>query len=282
MGSTEEPTAQPTLTQSPPKPVNYQQPQLDLTPGVTKVVEGNMRGGDTVNYPLVAEAGQRLNVSVAEDDVELSVLGPDGERVARNAQKTSQWEGELEEAGEYTIQLSTVRGVTSSDYRLEVALSEPPAPEVPDPVETLEPDPVETTEPDSPDEVPGEVPDEIPEPPAETPEPPIQPSVQSQRVSFPTGSDSIRVANNVSTGQIKRYIINAQEGQILTVRVLDSQNPVGFDLLMPGGEMVADAAGLRSWEGILPVGGDYSIDVKGDQLTEFTLEIRATAVIPTE
>ncbi|MEO1389501.1 MAG: serine/threonine-protein kinase [Cyanobacteria bacterium J06634_6] len=282
LGSTEEPTAQPTLTQSPPKPVNYQQPQLDLTPGVTKVVEGNMRGGDTVNYPLVAEAGQRLNVSVAEDDVELSVLGPDGERVARNAQKTSQWEGELEEAGEYTIQLSTVRGVTSSDYRLEVALSEPPAPEVPDPVETLEPDPVETTEPDSPDEVPGEVPDEIPEPPAETPEPPIQPSVQSQRVSFPTGSDSIRVANNVSTGQIKRYIINAQEGQILTVRVLDSQNPVGFDLLMPGGEMVADAAGLRSWEGILPVGGDYSIDVKGDQLTEFTLEIRATAVIPTE
>ncbi|MEL6488708.1 MAG: serine/threonine-protein kinase [Cyanobacteria bacterium J06621_3] len=282
LGSTEEPTAQPTLTQSPPKPVNYQQPQLDLTPGVTKVVEGNMRGGDTVNYPLVAEAGQRLNVSVAEDDVELSVLGPDGERVARNAQKTSQWDGELEEAGEYTIQLSTVRGVTSSDYRLEVALSEPPAPEVPDPVETLEPDPVETTEPDSPDEVPGEVPDEIPEPPAETPEPPIQPSVQSQRVSFPTGSDSIRVANNVSTGQIKRYIINAQEGQILTVRVLDSQNPVGFDLLMPGGEMVADAAGLRSWEGILPVGGDYSIDVKGDQLTEFTLEIRATAVIPTE
>ena len=56
------------------------------------------------------------------------------------------------------------------------------------------------------------------------------------------------------TGQIKRYIINAQEGQILTVRVLDSQGPVAFDVLMPGGELVADAAGLQSWQGFLPVG----------------------------
>ena len=128
LGSDETFAPQPTLTQSPPKPVNYQQPQLELTPGVTKVVEGNMRGGDTVNYPLVAEAGQRLTVSVANADVVLSVLDSDGRRVARNAEKTKQWEGELETAGEYTIQLSTARGVTSSDYRLELSISAPPAP----------------------------------------------------------------------------------------------------------------------------------------------------------
>lgn len=297
LGSTNEPTPEPTPTQTAPKPVNYQQPQLDLTPGVTKVVEGNMRGGDTVNYPLVAEAGQRLEVSVTQQDVVLSVLGPNGERVARNAQKTRQWNGELETAGEYTIQLSTVRGVSSSDYRLELSISEPPAPEVPEPVETPEPEVPGTERPVPPSELPEETPEDIsgdspretPETPEETPEPPaeqsnapVQPSIQSRRVSFPTGSNSIRVANNVSKGQIKRYIINAQEGQILTVRVLESQRPVAFDVLMPGGELFADAAGLQSWQSFLPVGGDYSIDVKGDQFAEFTLEIGATGAIPTE
>ncbi|MEL6816831.1 MAG: hypothetical protein AAFP03_18795 [Cyanobacteria bacterium J06598_3] len=110
----------------------------------------------------------------------------------------------------------------------------------------------------------------------------MQPSIQSQRVSFPTGSESIKVANNVAPGQIKRYIVNAQEGQILTVRVTESQGPVFFDLLLPSGDLVADAANLQTWQGFLPQGGDYSIDVAADQLSEFTLEIGASSAIPSE
>ncbi len=317
----------PTPTQVSPKPVEYQQPQLTLEPGVMKVVEGSMRGGDKVNYPLVVEAGQRLTVAVEQESMRLSVLGLDGEPVSRDANRVEQWEGELAESGEYRIQLRPARGVSSSDYRLEVTLSAPPAPEPveplpvePEPVEPLpvEPEPVEPlpVEPEPTQPIPAPEPTKAPQNPGGTPnnpggtpgnpgstpsnpgstpsnpgetplspqpaEPAAEPDVQARRVSFPTGTDSIRVANNVAPGQIKRYRVNASEGQILTVRVLESQKRVSFDLLMPGGEMIADAANLQTWQGFLPVGGDYSVDVKSNQSSEFTLEISASAPVPSQ
>ena len=106
--------------------------------------------------------------------------------------------------------------------------------------------------------------------------------VRSQRVSFPSGSEFMNVANNVSLDQVKRYIVNAQEGTILTVRVKNSDKPVSFSLFLPSGDLLADAANLQTWQGFLPQGGDYSIDVVADQLTEFTLEIGATTTVPSQ
>ncbi|MGC1306195.1 MAG: serine/threonine-protein kinase [Phormidesmis sp.] len=257
------PSPSPTPTQSAPKPVEYEQQPLGLEPGVTKTVKGNMREGDKVNYPLTAQAGQTLTVEQSEEGVLLSVLGPDGEPVNRQANRVVRWQGVLEEDGEYKVQLSPVRGVSSSDYSLSATLSAVPEPEPPEPEPPIE----------------GEGPDV--NLPTGAP-PPVQPQVQSQRVSFPPGSDGVLVANGVGPATIRRYVVNAQEGQILTVRITDSQGPVTFDVLMPGGEMVADASGIVYWEGYLPVGGDYAIDVQSAQRSEFTLEIRASAQVPTE
>ncbi|NJM97303.1 MAG: protein kinase [Phormidesmis sp. RL_2_1] len=261
-----EPTPTPTPTQSTPTPVEYDQQPLNLEPGVTKSVRGNMRRGDKVNYPLTAKAGQILNVEQFEKDARFSVLGPDGEPISFQAADVQRWQGELEEDGEYVIQLTPATGVNSSNYRLEATLSAAPEP-------TLEPTP--------------EIPDtEVPPPdtaPGQPTNPPLQPDIQSQRVSFPAGSDGILVANSVAPGQIRRYVVNAQEGQIMTVRVTEpSQGPVSFDLLLPGGEMLADASGIVYWEGFLPVGGDYSIDVQTDRAAEFTLEIRASSPLQGE
>lgn len=280
----EEPTVPPTPIQSAPTPVEYEQLPLDLVPGATKIVEGNMRQGDKVNYPLVAEAGQTLKVEQSVDDVRLSVLGPNGRPVSRRADKVFEWEGELETPGEYRIQLSPVRDVKSSDYRLTVTLTSPPPPVVEPPVETRPPvvePPIETRPPAIEPPTETQPPEVIP--PTEPPvtEPPTQPQVQSQRISFPSGSDGILVANSVGPGRIRRYIVNAQEGQILSARITDTQGGrADFDVLLPGGEMVADASGIVWWEGLLPVGGDYAIDVQANQRSEFTLEIRATAPLP--
>ncbi len=250
---TREPT--PTPTQSTPTPVEYNQQPLNLELDVLKTLEGTMRGGDRVNYPLSAEAGQTLSVEQFRDNVRFSVLGPNGRPVSAQADQVNRWEGVLEEDGEYTVQLTTVPGVTSSDYRLNVRLSPVPAPE---PTATPEPTPTDTPT-----------------------TPPSQPEVLSQRVTFPSGSDGVLVANSVAPGQIRRYIVNAQEGQILTVRVNDPpQGPVTFDLVLPGGELVPDASGIVSWQGFLPTGGDYWVDVRSDQAAAFTLEIRATAQVP--
>lgn len=249
------PTPTPTTPPSTPKPVEYDQQPLNLELGVTKTVEGNMRGGDKVNYPLSAQAGQTLSVEQFRDNVRFSVLGPDGQPVSAEADQVNQWEGVLEEDGEYTVQLTTAPDVTSSNYRLDVKLSPEPEPE---PTETPEPTPTDnpTT-------------------------PPSQPEVLSQRVAFPSGSDGVLVANNVAPGQIRRYIVNAQEGQILTVKINDPpQGPVTFDLVMPGGALVPDASGIVSWQGFLPTGGDYWVDVRTDREAAFTMEIRASAQVP--
>ncbi|MGB3298202.1 MAG: serine/threonine-protein kinase [Phormidesmis sp.] len=266
LGSETTPTPTPTPTQVNPKPAEYEQPPLGLVPGETKIVEGNMRQGDKVNYPFVAEAGQLLNVEQTGDDVRLSVLGPNGEPINRRADGVFAWSGELAESGEYRVQLSPVRGVKigdyRGDYRLSVTLSDP-AP--------VEPD---IPEPTAPPIRPG-----VPDPTA----PPVQPQVQSQRVSFPSGAEGIAVANEVGPGRIRRYVVNAKEGQILSVQVTDSSGGrVDFDVLMPGGEMIADASGIVWWEGLLPVGGDYAIDVQADQSSEFTLQIKASAQLPSQ
>ena len=90
------------------------------------------------------------------------------------------------------------------------------------------------------------------------------------------------VANGVRPGQVRRYVVNAREGQILTAQITESQGPVVFDVLMPGGEMMADASGIVFWQSFLPVGGDYAIDVTSSQPAEFTLEIQASEQVPAE
>ncbi len=267
LGSEPTPTPKPTLTQAPPKPVEYEQPALGLVLGETKTVEGNIRRGDKVNYPFTAEAGQTLRVEQAEEDVRLSVLGPDGEPIDGRAANVFEWEGVIEEAGDYRIQLSPVGDVKSSDYRLSATLTAPVSTEPEGPNVTVPP----PTNPEGPDT------------PPPTSEPPTQTQIQPERVNFPGGSEGVQLQNDVGPGRVRRYLVNAQEGQILSVKVTGNQggSPY-FDVLMPGGEMVADASGIVWWEGLLPVGGDYAIDVSADQSSEFTIEIRTIAQLPVE
>lgn len=264
--TTPTPTPTPTPTQVAPKPAEYEQPPLDLVPDETKTVEGNVRQGDKVNYPFVAEAGQTLRVEQPGSDVRLSVLGPNGEPVSRRADGVFEWSGELEESGEYRVQLNPVKGVKSGDYSLSVTLANP-AP----------------AEPAVPDQSAPPVAPTVPDQSAPSRKPPAQRQVQSQRVSFPSGATGISVANAVGPGQIRRYVVNAREGQILSVQVIDSSGGrVDFDVLKPDGEMIADASGIVSWESLLQVGGDYAIDVQADQLSDFTLAIKASAQVPAQ
>ncbi|MBE9064910.1 serine/threonine protein kinase, partial [cf. Phormidesmis sp. LEGE 11477] len=276
LGSEETPA--PTATAD-PQPAEYTQP-LDLTPGVAEAVQGNLLGGDTLNYLLPAESGQSLTVAVAPEGVLLSVLGPNDRPVARNARRVAQWQGTLRESGEYKIQLSPVRGVPSSNYQLSATLGPVPAP----PPETQPPTqaPVEPTNPPTDGTEPPATNPPATEPPTRTPRPtePPQLNIQRQRVTFPGESQGIRVANSVGPGQLRRYVVSASQGQILTVNALSSDGPVSFELLMPDGTLLPDASDLERWQGFLPEGGDYSIDVTAPERSEFTLEIQLSAEVP--
>ncbi|MEM8805078.1 MAG: protein kinase [Cyanobacteria bacterium P01_G01_bin.38] len=267
---TASPTPTPTNTPSPPpeEPTEYDQP-LSIAPGDSQTVEGSVRGGNQINYTVQGQAGQTLSAALQGEGVLLSVLGPEGEAVADDANRTFRWSGPLEADGEYTIQLSPVQGLSRSDYQLEVGLTAAPEP---------------GTEPGTePGDEPGDEPDIEPSDPSEgeptepnTPpeEAPPQVEILEQRVQIPGGEEGVTVANGVGPGRVRRYVVNARQGQIITVKFTQANGPVTFDVMLPGGELMDDASGVLFWQSYLPVGGDYVIDVKSPNQAEFTMEIQ--------
>jgi hypothetical protein len=177
-------------------------------------------------------------------------LAPNGNPADGQASRVLGWTGPLEFTGQYVIQLSPVEGLTDSNYKLTVAVE---GAEAPAPVET--PAPTET-----------------PAPPEEQP---VEPSISEQRVRIPQGQDSLLVANGVGPGQIQRYVVNLRQGQVLSADLESASGPVLLAITLPSGEILSGAAQVRSWEGQVPLGGDYTIEVSAEQAAEFTLNIGA-------
>jgi serine/threonine protein kinase len=256
------PTAEPTVAPPKAEPTTFDQ-SLDIQEGESKTIEGNVKEGDTVNYRIQAKSGQVLSASLRGEGVLLSVLDPDGNPVSEDADRAFRWSGSLENEGEYIIALSPVQGLSRSDYRLEVSLN-------PAPVATPSPD---ATSP--PDEDQGEGDTDSPDQEGNSPpDDSIQPRVNEQQVQFPAGQTGTLLANSVGPGRVQRYTVNAQQGQIMTVQFTETQGPVTFDVRLPGGEPVEDASDVLFWQSYLPLGGNYSIDVKSPQDTSFTMEIQ--------
>ena len=254
------PTPSPTPTLAPAQPVEYNQP-LNLRPGDSTSVKGNLKAGDTVNYQIQAEQGQTLNAVLAGEGVLLTVLAPNGDVVDNRARRVLGWQGPLAVTGQFVVQLSPVQGLPQSNYRLELSLSE--LVETPQEIEAEPPD-TELPDPDV----------DSPQPEATLPEPAVQVEIEEQRVQFPEGRDGILVSNSVGPGRIRRYIVNARQGQILFLQLRDLSGPATLAVRLPGGELLDDASRALFWEGNLPVGGDFKVDVSSPTPSEFTLDIR--------
>lgn len=244
------PTATPTATPTPTptQPVEYSQ-QLPLTLGEPRTLNGTLKANEIINYQIQGEPGQRLLTQLGGEGILLSVLGPNGQPVDAQAQRVLGWRGELPAAGQYVIQLSPVQGLTQSNYALTVGLAAPTAPE---PEPTAEP----TPEPE--------------------PEPPAEPEVIEQRVQIPGGETGTQVSGSVGPDRIRRYVINAQQGQVMSVDVPNVSGPVRLDVRFPGGEPVPGATGVLAWQGELPVGGDFIVDVQSSSQADFTLQLSIT------
>jgi hypothetical protein len=230
----------PTPSPTPTEPTEYDQP-LTLSPGESVRVEGRLRPNDTINYVISGEEGQTLAADVDGEGVLLTVFAADREPLSDNAIRVQSWQGPLDYTGEYYIQVRPVQGLsTESNYSLNLNLDEAPEPEPPSP---------------SPE------PDQSPEP-----------TIDEEEVRFPSGSEGTTVSGEVDNSVIKRYYVNAQEGQILDA-ALDADGPATFDVRYPNGQLVEDASGLLEWDAQLPASGDYIIDVISPEPTNYTLDV---------
>ncbi|MEM9977122.1 MAG: serine/threonine-protein kinase [Cyanobacteria bacterium P01_D01_bin.2] len=233
---------------------------LELAAGDQQTVEGGIKQGETVSYQFEGKAGQTLQAALEGDGVVFSVLDAE-ENVLRRGRQVLDWQGELPEDGRYTVKLQTTRGTDQGAYALDMTLAAAPN-EI-----TAEGGDGSPTEGDA-DEQPaaGEGSDEEP--------PEVQEQVSTQRIQFPEGETGALLANSVGPGQVQRYVVNAQQGQIITVKITQANGPVTFDVAFPGGEPIADAEGVLYWNSYLPLGGDYAVDVRSVSAAEFTLDVQ--------
>jgi len=250
-GNLSSPTVTPTPTPTPTEaePVEYSQ-TLDVQAGESTSVEGSLRANETVNYQIEGRQGETLLAQLEGEGVLMTVLAPNGNPADGQASRVVGWTGELDFTGQYTLQLSPVEGEAVSNYRLSVSLEAPQ--EAP------------------PETQPTEQPDDEPEEPEDPVE---QPDISEQRVQFPAGQESILVANSVGPGRIRRYVINLRAGEVLEVELDGATAPTSFTILLPTDDPLSGARSVELWEGEVPVGGDYAIDVVADERSEFTLRI---------
>lgn len=253
------PISEPSPTLTPDQqPVEYTQ-RLDLQPnGATTTVEGSLQANESIVYTFPATEGQTLTATVEGEGVLLSVLAPDGQPAGDQAEGVASWKGSLNATGDYTIRLKPIGSIPASNYRLKANLEEvqPPAP---DPFPEPSPEP-------SPEPLPAPSPDPSPEP---TPSPSPAPDYDVQFLTpDPNGT---QVSDQSSDVRIKRYLVNAQPGQVLKAEIL--QGAVTLNIRYPDGRPVENASGVVTWNARIFEGGEYQIDVMATQPTEFAMNV---------
>jgi hypothetical protein len=142
--------------------------------------------------------------------------------------------------GDYIVRLSPVKGLPESDFRLNLNLQAPPlpSPESPSPIDTL--------------------------PPTEEPE------IETTPLNLSLGSPS-EFSDRASNKLTKRYLVDAQPGQILSVEVLEGK--VSMNVRYPSGDLVEGGSGVRNWSGRIFDQGSYQIDVVAERRSSFSLKV---------
>ena len=88
-----------------------------------------------------------------------------------------------------------------------------------------------------------------------------------KRLRFPRGATSTVVKGAVIRGDRDRYIIGAKKGQRMRVKISSLEDNAVFQIYQPRSKQTLQGADetddATTWEGELPVSGDYVISVGG-------------------
>ena len=84
---------------------------------------------------------------------------------------------------------------------------------------------------------------------------------KTRRVRFPRGKTTVVLSGAAVRGTQDRYILRANQGQTMTLRITSTESNAVFDVQQPGGQSLATEA--TEWTGQLPGTGDYIIVVGG-------------------
>lgn len=113
----------------------------------------------------------------------------------------------------------------------------------------------------------------VSESPTPTPTETATPTVDVESIKFNATQTARQVSGQIKPQHIKRYLVNVQEGQLLFVAV--KQGAVTLNIRYPDSQIIEDAANVLNWQGQVPSGGDYQVDVIPIQEldTNFSLDV---------
>jgi serine/threonine-protein kinase len=97
---------------------------VSVVPNQTAAVEGSLKAKETRTYTISGRFGQQLSASATGTGVSVTVLNPNSQPLSDPKVPAQSWKGGLFASGDYSIQVSPVRGVSQSLYKLEISLSE--------------------------------------------------------------------------------------------------------------------------------------------------------------
>ena len=95
------------------------------------------------------------------------------------------------------------------------------------------------------------------------------------RVNFASGANSTTIKQSVIRGERDTYLLGAKQGQQMNLTITSLENNAVFDVTASDGKTIKQEA--RTWNGKLPVNGDYQIVVggtRGNATYELTVEIQ--------
>jgi uncharacterized repeat protein (TIGR01451 family) len=107
-------------------------------------------------------------------------------------------------------------------------------------------------------------------------------SLDATRITFNAGATSATVTGIALAGnRTVHYVLNASQGQLMTVKLTASANSASVAIYAPNGTMLKQADLTPTWSGTLAATGDYRIDVSnalglGAPDVPFTLEVSVT------
>ncbi len=88
---------------------------------------------------------------------------------------------------------------------------------------------------------------------------------RKERVTFTKGASSATIKGTLKGGADVDYLVRAGAGQTLEVKVEGTNPQNDFNVLPPGSATVAmfvsNMTGARTWSGVLPADGDYTVRV---------------------
>ena len=89
--------------------------------------------------------------------------------------------------------------------------------------------------------------------------PAVLAAVQQQRIQFRKGAHSTEIKGGVARGTVNTYLIAAQKGQKIKIKVKSVEKNAVFNVIDSNKKTIIKES--KSWSGVVSKTGDYQIDV---------------------